>query len=534
MRRKQTLNASPASGDIEGALAVMDADQLRELIRDTLPELSERARGRVVHSLINRVARGGSAWTPAALSGEDVSEIVTFAEAAERVGHADPSDVDEYLHRGSGAFLRKDYTAASQIFGALLRPIGEGAIDLGQDETADEVLGVDLNECAAQYVVSTYMNSAPNKRAEGVRAAIDEVDGVSYFTEPLRAMERVAIEPLPQLDKFLPQWRVIIEKDLDGKRHDDWDSDNDKWLREVVRRVEGAEGLAKVARSTKRADDLRAWCESLVEARDWKAALAAFDEAAELITDNEYARGEFLDGAALATQEMGRKDLPSRLERAWRSSASMLRLRRWLGAAGSKAILKKRAAEALAACPKQAQRQRAFLHVLLGEFELAAKLLAEAPGLGWSGSDHPGHLLFPLLQTLLGGSGSSLSPSAGRLPERITDIEELALMTPERGEHRLATPEISQILGQAGVSGVVDVATREVVLDAMRKAAERRVEGVTGHQRRRHYGHAASLVAICASLDSSPATARWIVRVRNEYHRYSALRLELDRYLRSP
>jgi hypothetical protein len=35
--------------------------------------------------------------------------------------------------------------------------------------------------------------------------------------------------------------------------------------------------------------------------------------------------------------------------------------------------------------------------------EAAAKLLAEAPGLGCSSADHPGHLLFPLFCTLLGG-----------------------------------------------------------------------------------------------------------------------------------
>ena len=46
-------------------------------------------------------------------------------------------------------------------------------------------------------------------------------------------------------------------------------------MREVVRRLEGAEGLARVARSTRRADDLRAWCESLIEAGDWRAAILA-------------------------------------------------------------------------------------------------------------------------------------------------------------------------------------------------------------------------------------------------------------------
>lgn len=512
----------------------MGADELRELVREMMLDLDEQAHGRVVNSLVNRAARSGSGWAPAALSVEDVSEIVAFAEAAQRVGQAEPSDVDEYLRRGSGAFLRKDYAAAFRIFGALLRPIGEGEIYLGQDEMVTEVLGVHPGECATQYVVSAYMITAPEKRAEAVRSAISEVHSVGYFMDPLKEMERVAVEPLPELDDFLPQWRALLQKGASRKRDSDWDTDEDWWLREVVRRLEGAEGLAKVARETRRADDLRAWCRCLVEARDWKAALAAFDESAELVSDKEHARGELLDGAALAAQELGRTDLPARLERAWRSAPTMLRLRRWLGAAGSKAVVRKRAAGALEACPKQARRQRAFLHLILGDFEPAAKLLAAAPGLGWSDGEHPGHLIFPLFQRLLGSSHTPLSSNAEQLPGRGMDIEELDLMTTARDEPRLATPEVDRIIEQAGIGAVADAKARGAVVDGMRKAAEHRVEGVTGKQRHRYYGHAASLVAICVAIDPSPATARWLARLRDEYRRYPALRAELEHHLGPP
>lgn len=90
------------------------------------------------------------------------------------------------------------------------------------------------------------------------------------------------------------------------------------------------------------------------------------------------------------------------------------------------------------------------------------------------------------------------------------------------------------IIEQAGFGGVDDGKVREVAIESMRKAATRRVEGVTGKQRRRHYGHAASLVAICAAMDPSPATDRWVTRLRDEYRRFPALRAELDRYLKSP
>ena len=321
-----------------------------------------------------------------------------------------------------------------------------------------------------------------------------------------------------------------MAKEADGELRSDRDTNADRWLREVVRRVEGAEGLAKVARSSRRGDDLRAWCRSLVEAGDWKAALAAFEEAAELVADKEYARGELLDGAALAAQELGRKD-PSRwLERAWRAEPSMLRLRRWLGATRGKEALRKRAADAFAACPKQARRQRAFLCLLKGGFGPAAKLLAAAPGLGWSNGEHPGHLLFPLLQGLLGGEpASSLARAAGD-PRRGLDIGDLELPASDSDGPRLEAPEAGDLLRQAGIVAIPSGKARAAVLAGMRKAAERRVAGVAEKKRRRYYGHAAELVAACLSCDRSPEALRWVASIRTEYRRFPALRAELDQH----
>lgn len=530
MRRRPTP-AEPARGDVDAALAALSADDLREVVREMLLELDDKAHSGVINSLIQRAARGGSGWAPAALSDDDVAGALAFAKAAERVGQADPSDVDEHLRRASSAFLRKDYSAAHRIFGALLRPIGDGEIDLGLHEMVDEVLGADTTACAAQYVVSTYMLSPPPERAAAVRAAIAEVQGLGHFWEPIRELERVAIEPLPGLKDFLPEWRALIAQKPAGERNRDWDTDEDRWLREVVQRMDGSDGLAKIARTTKRADDLRAWCKSLVDAGNWKAALPAFEEAAGLVADKDYARGELLDGAALAAQHLGCKDLSPWLERAWRAGPSMLRLRRWLGSASSRAALRKRAAEALPACPKQAARQRAFLHLLQGQFEPAANLLAAAPGLGWSNGEHPGHLLFPLFTRLLGGKKPATSPRTELLAHRGMDLGELEAMTADEDEPRLVVPEVDQLLEQAGIDAFPNPAARSAVITAMRKAAESRLAGVTEQKRRRHYGHAAELVGACISCDPSTETARWVAALRAEHKRFPALRAELDRAL---
>lgn len=533
MRRLPKV-AEKAPTDLDAALATLSAEVLREVVHQVLLELDDRAHARVVSSLIARATRAGAGWAPAAVSDEQVAEVLAFVKAAERIGQADPTEVDEYLRRGSAAFLRKDYASARRIFGALLPPIGDGNIDLGQRELVEDVLGVDVAECAAQHVVSAYMLAPAAKRADAVRAAIDEAHGVGHFWEPLREMERVAVEPLPDLKDFYPRWRALITAKPAAKRTSDWDTEEDRWLREVVQRLEGAEGLAKVARATKRADDLRAWCQSLVEAKDWQTALKAFGEAAELVTDNDYARGEFLDGAALAAQILKRKDLAAHLERAWRASPSMSRLRRWLGSSSTKATLAKRVSEALEACPKQATRQRALLHVLSHDFVAAAKLLASAPGLGWSNGEHPGHLLFPLFAQLLGGALKRARRDLDPMFHRGADLDELKAMTADPEEPRLATPEVDALVALAGVASISDATSRRAVLAAMKKAAESRVAGVTEQKRRRHYGHSAELVATCVGCDKTGETTRWAAALKAEYKRFPALRDELDRALRAP
>lgn len=173
-----------------------------------------------------------------------------FVAEAKRVWRASPAQFDDFLLRGHAAFLRKDYVAAHRIHHALLSPLTDGAIDLGQQELADEVLGADLDVCAAQLVVCTYMTTPLERRAEAVHEAIDEVSSIAWFGNPLRSMERAAIEPLPEWAEFLPLWRARIESEVVAGRIGRGGSETVLWLREVVERLEGADGLAGIARAS--------------------------------------------------------------------------------------------------------------------------------------------------------------------------------------------------------------------------------------------------------------------------------------------
>jgi hypothetical protein len=249
---------------------------------------------------------------------------------------------------------------------------------------------------------------------------------------------------------------------------------------------------------------------------------------AEIVIDKAYSEGDFLDGGALAAQELGRKDLPERFELAWRKAPSMLRLRRWLGSSGSRGILKGRAAAAFEACPTKAHRQKALLCILRGDFETAAKLLASAPGLGWSNSEHPGHLLFPILFRLLGGDTGYFEHESWRLA---ADIDELESLPSDCDEPCLPNPSVDEIIALAGLDKLGVDHERASLIKAMREAVRKRIKGLTERKRRSHYGHAAFLAAACVAVDESSTTSEWIAAIRSEYRRFPALQRELDRYL---
>jgi len=521
---------------VDAALERLGAEELRGLIRDLLPELAALERGLLAVRVVERAARTGG-FSPAALPEAEVRAVEAFAAAALQRGFAEPQEVDHALHQATHACLARDYRSASRLFGALLPPLAAAAIDVGQSELLQDALSVDLGDCVARFLVSLWFTAAPAERAPEVLAALREVGSLACVSEPIREMERVAVEPLPQLDSFLSAWRALLgDAPPPGPEHP-WDSDEDRWRREVTLRLDGPDGLARLARTTRRDADLRAWCGSLADARQWEAALAACEEAAGLAAADSTGRADLLDGAALAAQELGRADVAGRLERAWRERPTLPRLVRWLAAAGAAAggdapALRQSAAAALAACPDGHDRQRALLLVVLRQASAAAALLAAAPGLGWSAGEHPGRLLWPVFRALLGAVPLERAFADPELGEARLDLGDAPPSPPGHADApRLRTPGMAELLARADVRGPLQGEPRAAVLAALRQAAAARVAGVTGGGRQRHYGHAARLVADCVALDPTPATKRWLADLRRDYARYPALRRALDERL---
>ena len=361
-----------------------------------------------------------------------------------------------------------------------------------------------------------YVETSPRGRVDAILEAIDAVQGIGALIEPVRAMEQALGRELPDADAFLDRWIARLEASAptDG----DWESDQERWLRDAVARREGTEGLARIARATKRPQVVAAWCNAVVKDGDWKSALAAYEDAVTLVTSDLW-RGEFLDGAALMASKLGRNDTKKKLEAAWLGAPSLARLLRWVVADDAKgASIRRRAAAALEADATDSSRLVAFLRVLVGDVPAAANALRDAPGLGWSSDDHPGHVLFPAFAWMIGdgtpkGVCAMVTDALHRPPP--SPLEPVA---PSTG---LSTPTTLAVLDRAEVRSRLTPKDRAAALDAMRVAASKRTEGVTGEKRRRHYEHAARLVACCVEADRQ-GSAAWCEALRARTSRFPA------------
>jgi len=97
---------------------------------------------------------------------------------------------------------------------------------------------------------------------------------------------------------------------------------------------------------------------------------------------------------------------------------------------------------------------------------------------------------------------------------------------------KLATPSMVALIQGARPGVAVTDADRDAAIDAMRIAAEKRVDGILGNSRRQHYGHAALLVASCIAFAPKSRAAeilRWATDLRQQYWRRHAFREELAR-----
>lgn len=115
-----------------------------------------------------------------------------------------------------------------------------------------------------------------------------------------------------------------------------------------------------------------------------------------------------------------------------------------------------------------------------------------------------------------------------------TGRDPLGSFAPTEEEHKpkLITPSMVALIQGARPGIALSDMDRDAAIDAMRITAEKRVDGILGNSRRRHYGDAALLVASCVAFAPRSRAAellRWATDLRQQYRRRHAFREELAR-----
>ena len=212
--------ADPSDADVEAALAALPAEKLRAFVATYLRGLDAPARRAFWAALVPRAARRPGARTPKRSADATLCEdIAAFVRTATRVGEGSPAAVDSFLERATRVFLAGDAALARRAFEAILKPLTEAELSLGEDESYGEVLSTPLDEVGARYLVTVYLTTPAGDRPCAIWDALESVGNVSgTVLPPLAAMERVAVAPLDHLSAFAAAWATFLEGKTHGPR----------------------------------------------------------------------------------------------------------------------------------------------------------------------------------------------------------------------------------------------------------------------------------------------------------------------------
>jgi tetratricopeptide (TPR) repeat protein len=507
-------------------------------VRELAEGLSPREHRALLDRLRVAVVRAGGKL-PRAEDPGLVEEVRAWCHRALEEGYAAPDQVDQLLSRAGRAFLAGDRARAAAAFGALFELLGEA--NLGQDAMVGEVLATDLAEAAARYLAACYESAPPAKRADALWAALETARDAVRLEEPLAAMEGALLGEPSDLRAFLPRWvdwlRARVAPPRDRLASLDMPV---AALREAVGRLEGVDGLGRLARERGDECSYSDWARALAEAGRWDEAIAALEEAAASRELRPWA-ARFHDDAARVAFHAGKSAETARiLHAAWRARPTVARLLRWLGAESpDPAVGEDKTRDEIEALRRRVLRApcaaAATLRLLAGDYRGAAAALAKADGLGWSSEEHPGHVIFPALLFIVthGQAPSRRSEPAAKVIEAgwvgsslsETLDEELSLF------HGLLPPPPRLSLRSCLEKGIarhpLSPEQRSKVVAALRQAAARRVEAVVAKKRRGAYHHAGLLAAACAAIGdpSAPAAgSAWLAALAASFPRQSAFK----------
>lgn len=518
----------------EAALSSLSLDALRRFTRERLRELDPEARRASVEALLEFAVRHGG-WRPTRAADPRLLEDVrAFVRVSSSHGDASPGAIDALFDRVNRAFLAGEMALACDAYEALLRPLADGEIFLGQHEMYSEVLRNHPGDAVARYRVAVWASAPPAQRAEALWNALLWTDDLESWGAPLEQMERAAVGPLPGWEEFLHAWDAWVEAHWSAvPTHRNVHID--ALRKEAALRGRGVDGLRQIAERDGSPALWHEWIRSLMRAGRMREALEACDTALARCPPTDYHRHSFADTAVRLSLALADSvGVERALHREWTLRYDVAALLNWAARDRPMAqVLSVRVDAEAATAPKNA-RIEGVTHLLSGRYQDALKTLATPgavellPAMAWILLDGT---MSPSLRAI-GGPIGLTSLGCETDDDATTSDPPEGWSTPD--DVLPAHPAITlaeQLPGLVVWRPLGDEDLREMQ-SALERAAVAYIDDATSAKHRSAYAHGARLAVVCAEARSrrgDPAGAReFLARVAENHRRWPAFRDALE------
>ena len=442
-------------------------------------------------------------------------------------------------------FVAGDLVAARAAYERLLAPFGLGG---NEDVTLElwEMESSDVSETLARYLRCVYETTAVTGRVEAVHRVHLELPGVRPLT--LAQLSSTRVDPLPDLDAFLPGWIDTLLSNTTYPRP----PDRVRLLTEAAMLQAGVDGLADLFRrpGPHQGGIGLARIDALTAQGRLEEARAAAEEALDVAGASGPHRAQAADRLAeLAGQQGDITAAVAARRRAWTSQPTRPRLLAMAATSIDAGVLTETlAAEADAVSSAggvAVDRLGCELLLLAGRIDEAVAALTTSAPLGWHNADHPGQVVLSVLWAAATGAAPAVdSGHLGRLYAAI-DIDPAALPSFEDwfspsgdGLHTRyvepapAGPPLTELLTDAIGRFVGDADARDKWLTIAGTVADGRIDAIVSGKHRGAYARAAMLAyahaEALAGVGRDAQARTYLEGVRSRFPRHIAFRAAFD------
>jgi hypothetical protein len=517
--------------EFDRAFAAIPADRLREYVRSFVLGLDDRPQILFLDGLVANAVRFNPEYSPRRVDDARLIDDASHwaGERQQRSPVAIPR-LDFLLERTSRQFMSGNYDQALQAWECIFSGIEMWSQNQPGVLESDKHLVNSLSRAAVRYLVCVWMTTEVVERANAILNACWSVAVFVWLRDPPQQIRDEAPRiVLDEIDAFESEWQQTLTRFIEQERSQNAEKADVReelsWLAKSLARSGGADGIAVMARLSREPVTWEEWIKRLVADERWGDIGPAVDEAIQALGASLFTSrlADVAAGASRLMQDHARAADWSR--RAFLAEPTLTRLLIWrqlsfdAGADPSPSF----GIELQRTRSRLPSRVAALMLLLTGHWSIAAGMLNDCTGLGWSAQTHPGPLLFAgLLQVLHNWSLLPRDPEESSPGNVLTDAlrmdEQSALLRPPGIDDldgsllppfRLPEPIVETLPPRDAAQAIhevmsdypLDANVVEELIESLRNAALGRLRAVLQRGHRRAYADtAALLMAIVEAL----------------------------------